>query len=221
MPHQFKAEQACLFVRLFFWRITDLFLADSNSCSLSAKLGWGYEYGQVCAHITRAALRGMICNPYREDRFWLLLALWANLSFYLICSRDQNTRSEKNPKIRKRDLLWHGHTLFLYLSAEPTQALLGNATHVLSVPQPKAPRALRHHTWSRGWTGTPFPCEPAQNGNQPCRSCVLIPDVLQVQHMHFSRFHFRSSAGEAKSPTPWKEKQEHKAKLLVQINSGA
>ena len=174
------------------------------------------EYGQACAHITRVAVLGMICSPYKEDISWLLLPLWANLSFCLICTPDQHTRSGRESCCDMAipfSYTFQQNPHVLFVARECHTSSFSASTQGPQSPVPSEP-------WPRGWMGTPFPCEPVQNGNQPRCSCVLIHNFLACeQHRHFLWFHFRPSAEEAKSPPPWKEKEEHRAKLLVQINS--
>lgn len=165
------------------------------------------EYGQACAHLIRLAVPGTTCNPYK-DTSWLLLALWATVGFCLICTPDQHTRWGGES--------WCGVAIpcsYISQNSHGCCLWLRNATRLLSVPQGT-------QIWQRGWLGTPFPCEPVQNGNQPCCNCVLLQDFRACeQHRHFLWLHFRLSAEEAKSPAPWKETEEHRAKLLVKINS--
>lgn len=148
----------------------------------------------------------MICNPIKIyfGYFFLSELLWAS-----VWSVPQtNTRGEEHSP----SVTWP-YTVPLSLRTPMCCLWIRNATHLLSVPQGT-------QMWQRGCFGAPFPREPVQNGNQPCCSCVLIQDLLACeQHRHFSWLYFRLFAEKAKSPAPWKEKKEHRAKLLVKINS--
>ena len=155
------------------------------------------EYGQACAHITRVAVLGMICSPYKEDISWLLLPLWANLSFCLICTPDQHTRSG-------RESCCDMAVPFSYTFQQNPHMCclwLGNATHLLSVSQPKGPRALCHQSHGQGGEWGPhslvnqcrmgtslaaavFSYTISWHVNNTGISCGFILDLLQRRQSH-------------------------------------
>lgn len=168
------------------------------------------DYGQIYAHITRIAVVGMTCGPHKGDISWLLLALWSNLSFCLIRIPDQHT-------MLGTESCCDTAVSFSYTFQQNPHVCGWGMPSGASTPGPQSPVQSYMAKGMNGdsillWTNAEW--EPDML--QLC-SHTRFPGMWTTQA--FLMVSFKTFAEEAKSLTPWKEKEEHRAKLLVQINS--